>query len=58
MLFFVFLFSFLKYNVVLKPRTGHFRGLKGFEAKTKAKDLSFEAKAGTSKCDLEDSTSA
>ena len=32
-----------KNNAVLKPRTGHFRGLVVFEAK--AEDLSFEAKA-------------
>ena len=30
-----------KNNAVLEPRTGHFRGLAGFEAK----DLSFAAKA-------------
>ena len=34
-----------------RPRTGHFRGLVGFEAK--AKDLSFKARARTSKCVLE-----
>ena len=34
-----------------RPRTGHFRGLVGFE--TKAKDLSFEARARTLKCVLE-----
>ena len=45
MLSFVCFFHFnqSKNNVVLEPRTGHFRGLVGFEAKTK--DLSFEAKA-------------
>ena len=39
----IFLFNQTKDNAVLKPRTGHFWGLEGFEAN--AKDLSFEAKA-------------
>ena len=38
-----FPFQPIKKQAVLKPRTGHFRGLVGFE--TNAKDLSFEAKA-------------
>ena len=49
-----FPFNQSKNNAVLEPKTGHFRGLVGFEAK--AKDLNFEdkAKARTSKCVLED----
>ena len=43
MLSFVVFFNQSKNNAVLKPRTGHLRGLVGFEAK--AKDFSFEAKA-------------
>ena len=41
MLSFVVFFNQSKNNAVLKPRTGHLRGLVGFEAK----DFSFEAKA-------------
>ena len=37
----LFLFNQSKNNAILEPRTGHFSGLVGFEAK----DLSFEAKA-------------
>ena len=47
-----FLFSQSKNNAVLEPKTGHFQGLVGFEAKAKdlsfevqVEDLSFEAKA-------------
>ena len=41
LLYFVFfLFNQSKNNAVLEPRTGHFRGLEGFEAK----DMSFKAK--------------
>ena len=43
----IFLFNESKNNAVLDPRTGHFRGLVGFEAKDltfEAKDLSFKAK--------------
>ena len=39
----IFHFNHSKNNAVLEPRTGHFRGLEGFEAK--AKDLTFETKA-------------
>ena len=38
----MFLFHESKNNIVLEPRSGHFRGLVGFEAK--AKDLSFKVK--------------
>ena len=34
-----FLFNQSKNNAVLEPRTGHFPGLVGFEAKAKPKDL-------------------
>ena len=40
-----FVFNQSEKNVVLDPRTGHFRGHVSFEIKTK--DLSFEAKAKT-----------
>ena len=43
LLFGFFLLDQSKNNAVPEPRTGHFRGLVGFEAK--AKDLSFEAQA-------------
>ena len=51
--FWFFLFNPSKKNALLEPRTGHFWGLVGFEAK--AKDLSFEAKVKTKnwKCALE-----
>ena len=39
------LFNQSKKNAVLETRTGHFRGLEGFEVKVK--DLSFETKAKT-----------
>ena len=48
----VFLFNQSKNNAVFEPRTGHFRGLLGFEAM--AKDLSFEARPKTSSSVLED----
>ena len=38
-----FPFNLSRNNAVLEQRTGHFRGLVGLD--TKAKDLSFEAKA-------------
>ena len=41
--FFFILLNQSKNNAVLEPRTEHFRGLVGLQAK--AKDLSFEAKA-------------
>ena len=39
------LFNQSKNNGVIESKTGYFRGHVGFGAKTKAKDLSFEAKA-------------
>ena len=44
-MFCIFLLNQSKNNAVLEPRAGHFRGLVGSEANTKAKDLSFEANA-------------
>ena len=40
-----FLSNQSKNNAIPEPRTGHFRGLVGFEAK--AKNLTFEGKAET-----------
>ena len=39
----IFLLNQSKIDAVPEPRTGHFRGLVGFE--TKANDMSFKAKA-------------